>query len=149
MILWNLSIVTVLTWASIKLRRVLWCPKHRKLSHRMFLLNMEILKKQCRFQFSQFDKNLCGCHGNMRADWWNWIFLNENLPEKSYEAGTPNSKPFWRNSVILERGYNVLDRVKMCAHSLVHVLSSCTAWTGWCCNSVDITQVQKRMQLST
>ena len=43
----------------------------------------------------------------MRANWWNWNFLNGNLPEKSHEADAPNSKPFWRYSVILVRGHNV------------------------------------------
>ena len=34
---WSPSTGSRLMWASIKLLKVLWCPKHRRLSHRRFL----------------------------------------------------------------------------------------------------------------
>ena len=68
---WNVSIVTVLILAVIKLLRILGCPKHRKLFHRKFLSG-GILEKQWRFEFSKISqKCMVAMATYMRADWWN------------------------------------------------------------------------------
>ena len=140
MIFWSISTVTLLMWALIGLLRVLWCPKHRGLSHRTFLqlkhrrlshrtflqlkhrrlshrtFLVKILEKQWRFKLSNYAQKLHGGHGNMHEgrsvelSFSEWKFTRKI----SNEADTANSKTFWRNSVILVRAQRApgLVRVK-------------------------------------
>ena len=111
MTFWNVSIVTVLILAMIELLKVLWCPKHRRLSHTKFLsggntwktmeIQVFIIKpKSCMVAMATYK----------RADWWKWTFLNGKYIEKIHKAVTPNSKPFWRYAVILVWGHKVPPR---------------------------------------
>ena len=79
-IFWNLSIVTVLILALIKLLRVLWCPKQRRLSRRKFLSGgntwktiviqvFKIKPKSCMVAIATY----------MKADWWNWALWTNYL----------------------------------------------------------------------
>ena len=83
MILWNVSIITVLLLALIEFIRVLWCPKHRKLSHRKFLSGGNTRETTEIRVFKNKSKN---CEVAMatyvRADWWNWTFLNGKYIER-------------------------------------------------------------------
>ena len=117
---WILSTVTLPMWASIKLLRVLRCPKHRSLSHRKFLSGGNTWKTMKIWVFIIMLKSCTvGMATYMRVDCWNWNFLNGKLPErKVMKKKLQNPKPFWRYPVMLARGHNVppgLDTVKYLA----------------------------------
>ena len=111
-IFWNFSTVMLLILALIKLLWVLWCPKHRRLSHRKFL-SAGNTWKQWRFKFSKLSRKV------VWLPWQHtWVLIGRTefsewkIPrKKNHKAETPNSRPFWRYAVILVRGHNCLDRV--------------------------------------
>ena len=105
MIFLNLSTVTLLILASIKLLKVLWCPKPRRSSNRRFLSGGNTWKTMEIRVFKNKRKVAC-CHGNIHESYL--VKLNFLIPrKKNHKAETPNSKPFWRYVVILVRGHNV------------------------------------------
>ena len=111
---WRLSVVlvsivivvTVLLLAMIKLLRVLGCPKHRRLSYRKCLSGGNTWKTMAIRVFKNKPKScMVAMATYMRANWWNWTFLNGKKHRKnSHKAVTPKSKLFWRYAVILVRG---------------------------------------------
>ena len=91
MIFWNISTVKLLMLASIKLLRVRWRPKHRRLSHRKFFSGGNTWKTMEIWVFKIMLKScMVAMATYMRDDWWNWIFWMENYQKE--ESWSRNSK---------------------------------------------------------
>ena len=92
MIFSNLSIVTALILALMKLLRVLWCPKHRRLSYRKFL-RWKYLKNKGDSSFQKSAEKWYCHHGNTHEG----LFVDLNFSElkiprnKSHKAVPTNS----------------------------------------------------------
>ena len=98
MIFWNVSIVTVLILPMIKLLRVLWCPKHTRLSHRKFLSGGNTWKTMAIRVFKNKPKSCMVAIATLHECWLvERNFSERNIHRKKiHKAVTPNSKPFWR-----------------------------------------------------
>ena len=71
----------------IKLLRVLWCQKHRRLSHRKFLSGGNTRKTTATPVFKNKPTScIVAMATYMRADWWNWTFLNGIYIEKKSQS---------------------------------------------------------------
>ena len=87
---WSISTVTLLMWAWIKFLRALWYPNPRS-STRKILWNGITWKMENRVFKFMIKSCMVAMATCTTADWWNWNFLNRNLPER--KSRSRNSKP--------------------------------------------------------
>ena len=105
MIFWNLSIVTVLILALIKLLRILWCSKLGRLSHRKFLSGGNTWKTMEIRVFKIKPKSFMVAMATYtRADQWNWIFLNGKYLERKVTKQELQTQSHFENMLWFWRG---------------------------------------------
>ena len=134
MIFWNVSIVTVLILAMIKLLRVLWFPKHGRLSDRKFLSGGNTWKTMATQVFKNKPKScMVAMATSMRDDWWNWTFLMENtIKEKSQSSNSKLQAVLKIFCGLGEGGTNCppgLNRVQVSKHPCLYAILMIT-WHG-------------------
>ena len=87
MILWNVSIVTVLMLALIKLLRVWWCQRHGRLFHRKFLSGGNTWKTMMIWVFKRSQKVAwLPCQHTWRLTGWTKHFLMENTQKEKSQS---------------------------------------------------------------